>query len=82
MWEIEYGAEYANAVEVHFPAEGWDKEMTNISRDLADMVDRHFISPEDFEQAMEWLTGVVIEDEDVRVPATFGDLTIVVTLRS
>ena len=80
MWEIEYGADYADSVKVVFPPENWDYEMTELSRDLAGMVDRRLIDREDFEQAMEWMTGVVVEDRDVRVPATFGDLTIALTL--
>ena len=80
MWEIEYGADYADSVKVVFPPENWDYEMTELSRDLAGMVDRRLIAREDFEQGMEWVTGVVVEDHGVRVPATFGDLTIALTL--
>lgn len=81
MFELEYGAEYANSVKVIFSPENWDTEMTNLSNDLADMVDRMFIDPEDFEQAMEWITGVVVEDY-VRVPAHFGALTIALTFHN
>ena len=80
MWEIEYGADYADSVKVIFPPEDWDYEMTELSRDLAGMVDRRLITQEEYEQGMEWVTGVVVEDRGVRVPATFGDLTIALTL--
>ena len=80
MWEIEYGADYADSYEIRVRPEDWDGAMTTLSNHLADMVDRRLIDREDFEQAMEWVTGVVVEDHGVRVPATFGDLTIALTL--
>lgn len=80
MWEIEYGADYADSVKVIFHPDNWDYEMSELSRDLAGMVDRRLIDREDFEQGMEWVTGVVVEDRDVRVPAHFGDLTVALTL--
>lgn len=80
MFEIEYGADYSDSVKVIFPPENWDYEMSELSRDLAGMVDRRLIAQEDFEQSMEWITGVVVDDVNVRVPATFGDLTVAITL--
>ena len=80
MWEIEYGADYSDSVKVIFPPEDWDYEMTELSRDLAGMVDRRLIYAEEYDQAMEWVTGVVVEDHGVRVSATFGVLTIALTL--
>lgn len=76
MFEIEYGAD---SHDITIRPDEWDMGMATISQDLADNVDRGLITAENFEQGMEWLTGVVIDDEGVRVPATFGDLTIAVT---
>ncbi len=80
MFEIEYGADYATSYEITVKPENWDGAMTILSQHLADMVDSRRIDREDFEQAMEWATGVVVEDRNVRVPATFGDLTVAITL--
>lgn len=80
MWEIEYGADWADSYEIRVRPEDWDGAMTTLSGHLADMVDRRLITQEEFEQGMEWVTGVVVEDRDVRVPATFGGLTIALTL--
>lgn len=81
MWEIEYGADYADSYEIRCKADDWDKAMTTLSNHLADMVDHRLIEQEEFEQGMEWVTGVVIDDHDVRVPGLFGGLTIALTLR-
>lgn len=80
MWEIEYGADYADTYEMRFRPEDWDGAMTELSNHLADMVNRRLIDAEEFEQGMEWVTGVVIDDTDVRVPGLFGGLTIALTL--
>lgn len=80
MFEIEYGADYADSYEIRVRPEDWDGAMTTLSNHLAEMVDRRLIDREDFEHAMEWVTGVVVEDRDVRVPAHFGGLTIALTL--
>ena len=80
MWEIEYGADYADSYEIRVRPEDWDGAMTTLSSHLAEMVERRLILPEEYEQGMEWVTGVVVEDRDVRVPATFGGLTIALTL--
>ena len=80
MFEIEYAADYADSYEIRVRPEDWDGAMTTLSNHLAEMVDRRLIDREDFEQGMEWITGVVVEDHGVRVPATFGDLTIALTL--
>ena len=80
MFEIEYGADYADSYEIK--GYEWDNAMEILSFYLAKMVDDRLISAEDFEQGMEWITGVVIDDVDVRVPAAFGDLTIAITRRS
>ena len=80
MWEIEYGADYADSYEIRVRPEDWDGAMTTLSNHLAEMVDRRLIDREDFEQAMEWVTGVVVEDRDVRVSGVFGGLVIALTL--
>lgn len=80
MWEIEYGADWADSYEIRVRPEDWDGAMTTLSGHLADMVDRRLIYAEEYDQAMEWVTGVVVEDRGVRVPATFGGLTIALTL--
>ena len=85
MWTIEYGADWADSYEVS--GYDWDKSMEILSFYLAKMVDDRLITQEEFEQGMEWVTGVVIDDEDVRVPAYFseeygGGLSIAVTLVS
>ena len=80
MWEIEYGADYSDSYEIRVRPEDWDGAMTTLSNHLAEMVERRLILPEEYEQGMEWVTGVVVEDRDVRIPATFGDLTIALTL--
>lgn len=69
MWHIEYGAEWASSHEIWDT--DWDRAMRTLSNGLADHVDRRLITPEQFEAAMEWATGVVIDDEDVRVPSFF-----------
>lgn len=80
MWVIEYGADYADDYEMRFRPEDWDGAMASLSEALADHVDRRLIDQEEFEQAMEWITGVVIEDAYVRIPATFGGLSMAITL--
>lgn len=80
MWEIEYGADYADSYEIRVRPEDWDGAMTTLSNHLAAMVDEFLITREEFEAGMEWVTGVVVEDQDVRVPGTFGGLTIALTL--
>lgn len=73
MWEIEYGADYADLYEIRVRPEDWDGAMSTLSQHLAEMVERRLILPEEFEQGMEWVTGVVVEDHDVRVSAHFGE---------
>lgn len=71
MWHIEYGAEWADSYEIWDT--DWDRAMRTLSNGLANHVDRRLITPEQFTEAMEWVTGVVIDDEDVRTPAQFDD---------
>lgn len=78
MFDIEYGVDYADSYEI--TGYEWDKAMEILSFYLAKMVDDRLITQEEFEQGMNWVTGVVVEDHGVRVPATFGDLTIALTL--
>lgn len=78
MFEIEYGADYSDSCTIH--DNDWDRAMGELSQGLGGLVDRRLIDREDFEQAMEWVTGVVAEDHGVRVPAHFGDLTVALTL--
>ena len=78
MWEIEYVADYSDSYVIH--DNDWDRAMERLSRGLANLVDRRLIYSEEFEQAMEWITGVVVEDEDVPVHGTFGVLTVTITL--
>lgn len=80
MWEIEYGADYADSYEIRVRPEDWDGAMTTLSEHLAEMVERRLITTEEYTEGMEWVTGVVVEDQDVRVPGTFGGLTIALTL--
>ena len=80
MWEIEYGADYADSYEIRVRPEDWDGAMATLSNHLAEMVERRHILPEEFEQGMEWVTGVVMEDRDVRVSGVFGGLVIALTL--
>ena len=80
MWEIEYGADYADSYEIRVRPEDWDGAMATLSNHLARMVERRHILPEEFEQGMEWVTGVVVEDRDVRVSGVFGGLVIALTL--
>lgn len=79
MWEIEYAPDYADSYEIRVRPEDWDRAMVELSEHLADMVGR-LITQEEFEQGMEWVTGVVVEDRDVRVSQTFDGLTIALTL--
>ena len=78
MFEIEYGADYADSYVIH--DNDWDRAMSKLSRGLANLVDRRLINQEEFTEGMEWSTGVVIDDMNVRTPATFGLLTIAITL--
>lgn len=79
MFDIEYGADYSDSYGIY--DHDWDRAMGSLSRGLANLVDRRLINQEEFTAGMEWATGVVIEDEDVRVSATFGDnLTVAITL--
>lgn len=80
MWEIEFGADYADSYEIRVRPEDWDGAMTTLSEHLAEMVDRRLITPEEFTEGMEWVTGVVVEDRDVRVSGVFGGLVIALTL--
>ena len=80
MWEIEYGADYADSYEIRVRPEDWDGAMATLSNHLAEMVERRHILPEEFEQGMEWVPGVVVEDRDVRVSGVFGGLVIALTL--
>lgn len=79
MWEIEYGADYADSYEIRVRPENWDRAMVELSEHLADMVGR-LITQDEYVQGMEWVTGVVVEDHDVRVSGVFGGLTIALTL--
>lgn len=78
MFEIEYGADYSDSYVIY--DNDWDRAMGALSRGLAYHVDRRLISVEEFEQGMEWTTGVVVEDEGVRVSGIFGGLTVAITL--
>lgn len=79
MFEIEYGADYRDSYSI-FDID-WDRAMSNLSQGLANLVNRGHISLDEYEQGMEWVTGVVVEDENVRVSATFGDnLTVSITV--
>lgn len=78
MFEIEYSAEYVDLYQIH--DNDWDRALRNLSNGLAQFVDRNYITQEEFEQGMEWITGVVVEDYGVRVPAHFGALTVALTL--
>lgn len=79
MFEIEYGADYRDSYSVF--DNDWDRAMSTLSQGLASLVNRGHISRDEYEQGMEWITGVVIDDENVRVSATFGDnLTVGITV--
>ena len=83
MWHIEYGADWADSYEIHDT--DWNRAMLNLSKGLTDHMKRGLITSEEFISAMEWASGVVIEDEDVRVPGRFEDgdgygLTVAITL--
>lgn len=78
MFEIEYGADYSDSYVIH--DNDWNRAMGTLSRGLANLVDRRLIYQEEFEQGMEWATGVVVEDENVRVSGMFGVLTVSITL--
>lgn len=82
MWHIEYCADWADSYEIHDT--DWNRAMLTLSNGLTDYMRRRIITPEEFISAMEWATGVVIEDEDVRVPGQFEDangygLTVAIT---
>ena len=78
MYTIEYGAEWTDAITLWDT--DWDRAMSTLSEGLADYVDRRLITLEEFTEGMEWVTGVVIDDVDVRISQDFGDLTIAVTI--
>lgn len=80
MFEIEFGADYADSYEIRTRPEDWDGAMTALSNTLAEFVDRRLIDHDDFVAAMEWVTGVVIDDVNVRHSQTFGYLGMSVTL--
>lgn len=71
MWHIEYCADWADSYEIHDT--DWNRAMLTLSKGLTDYMRRRIITPEEFIPAMEWATGVVIEDDDVRVSGQFED---------
>lgn len=78
MWTVDI--QIGNIENEEFSSPHWDEIAAVASSITASFVDSGNISEKEFEEGMEWLTGVVVEDHDVRVPAHFGDLTIALTL--
>ena len=75
MWQID-----ATVGPEHIGTEVSDDE--SLIRDAYGLMDDHRVRTRDLVDATEWLRGVVVDDEGVPVPATFGDLTLTVTLMS
>lgn len=71
MFEIEYGVDYAEAYIIR--SDDWGKAVLGLYADLTDLLDRSYITSEEFVSAVQWVSGVVIDDADVRVPGRFED---------
>lgn len=80
MWEIEAGAEWADLQGAEFNFYDSLVEWLRITVNM--FYEQRLIFDTEGTDAMEWVRGVVIDDEDVRVPAHFGGLTVAITRRS
>lgn len=78
MWIIESFVGYDRSIKV--PSEDWDDAMSRLSETLSRYFDKNLIDSGQFERAMEWATGVVIEDTGVTVPFEDDRLTVSITL--
>ena len=73
MWEIIVRAE------LDAPSRVRDTCLTDALDRLRDAILAEDVTGRECADAMEWARGVVIEDDNVPVSATFGDLTLTIT---
>lgn len=77
MWQIETGADWADSYSAEFNFHDSMVEWFRITVNM--FIDRRLVTLEEAQSALEWVRGVVIDDIDVRVPATFDGLTVAIT---
>lgn len=77
MWVIETGPDYSDSYEEEFNFHESMVAWFQIKTD--EFLQRRLIDLEEAQNAMSWVEGVVIDDIGVRVPATFGGYTVVIT---